>query len=527
MALNSTVRLFTKTGLVEVVGVDRQRGFSHQGLTYSADLYGPSTASFDLKRSTLVTWPDLAAWTPVEIEVDGVLCWSGRIKETPYREGSEPTINVQCEGWQYHLDDDAVAKWFVHTNLSDYKDIRSIPGATLGAGNSTVSGQIAQDNAVTVGWPTGSALTPNASVIGVLDLGSAQAARVSFDFTSSNNAATINVQVLASDNPLNSYGGGTFDTIYSAALSAGSTVTASTTTPRRYIHLRLVDASFTGTTGADHWIRFTGVRVYTATGYESSNQSVLKASDVITNIRTLALPSLSTDVSRILSTSFSIPSLGTAITDPKTPREWFDAVQAFHNYRLQVDRFKRLIFEPLPSSATVEIGPASTATVDDASVGSVEEIYNKVIVTGSDVDGTPVVTTLTQTVRGITTNRTKILPISNPINTTTSTQIGNTFLLAHRTTPMRGTITGAGRTAFRDAKTGLSVPPAAMCSMTGELIRLTNKSNPDTGGFGREARIANVTYTLADDRAEVTLDDTRRNFEAFLSRLALVTPGGS
>ena len=63
--------------------------------------------------------------------------------------------------------------------------------------------------------------------------------------------------------------------------------------------------------------------------------------------------------------------------------------------------------------------------------------------------------------------------------------------------------------------------------MTGELIRLTQHVDPDTGGLGRDAVIAAVTYNHADQSATVELDNTRGSLDALLSRLAAIQSVGA
>ena len=92
---------------------------------------GSRPASFDLKRDPSRPWPDLPPFTPVEVEVDGLVVWEGRTIEAPSRDGAEKVMSVQCEGWQHHLDDDLIDGFYVHRRLADWKDARGYPEENL------------------------------------------------------------------------------------------------------------------------------------------------------------------------------------------------------------------------------------------------------------------------------------------------------------------------------------------------------------------------------------------------------------
>ena len=90
---------------------------------------------------------------------------------------------------------------------------------------------------------------------------------------------------------------------------------------------------------------------------------------------------------------------------------------------------------------------------------------------------------------------------------------------------MKGTVKITGDRATRDIQSGASIPPERLLRMTGDLLRLSHRVDPDTGGQGRDGRIAEVTYTPATDTAVVALDNRRTSHEALLERLAVVTGG--
>src|SRR3954452_24134939 len=150
-----TIRVQVLGGTWEVIGADRYRGVSAEGVQFTANEAGYDTASFTLRRDPSAVHPDLLAWTPVEIWVAGVLAWDGRVKETPAQEGADFSLNVQCEGWQYHLDDDVYSQTYVQTRLSDWVDYRSLPTAVLGLTQAYAGGQVNSGQALALVAPNG------------------------------------------------------------------------------------------------------------------------------------------------------------------------------------------------------------------------------------------------------------------------------------------------------------------------------------------------------------------------------------
>ena len=375
-------------GRWETLGADTQRGVTIAGgVQCSVDGAGPRDLSFSLQRDGQVPWPDLGAFTPVEYLPDGLLVWSGRIRDTPTDEqlaGSVVTVN--CVGGQYHLDDDKVNRAYVHTRLSDYRDQRSFLTAYLPF--FTVAGTVATESAITIGWPNAAVLGANSYVGATLDLGIENSAkRIVVEWEHSNNAPGISFYAHGGDYENATYSGAEgVSTAFNFALTGGATGTTAGTfaTERRFVHLFLYYAAG-GTLAADVWFKIKAARVFTDTAYESGNASILQAHDVVLDVLDRALPQLSTRTERITQDagSYAIPEFLTR--QQSSPREVFEAVNAFMDYRLGVDEQRRLVFEPRPTAASVE----SVGEFDDASANSGDAIFNRVIVEGTGPDGSP------------------------------------------------------------------------------------------------------------------------------------------
>lgn len=689
-----TVRVQALDGSWETVGVDRLTGVVPENVSITNDDAGPASVSFDLHRAGRSPWPDISAFTPVDLEAGGVRVWAGRVKETPLRDGADRVMNVQCEGLQYHLDDDSLVPWYVHTRLGDYRDARSFAGANLTQARQ--SGNVSNDNGViTLGWPATETLKHNDMVGVVLDLGPDTNGwlRLVVEWESSNNiSSALEFVARGSDDDYAQSGGPVEDAFVIGGLSGASgTTSGSIANGRRYVHLFLywLAADMGAPLGADAWWKIKAVRAFGQTAYESGGQSVLAASTIVADAITRGTKLLSSDMSQIQATSFAIPDFATDAM--QTPREIIAAANAYHDYIAGVDHLKRAVFKPKPASAQIEVGEWSAMEFEDASANSGQDIYNQVIVEADspsgrkmniarqasalasatqlaaisspvptnpsfDVDTTgwtpagsmtfartttagqfdtspaagrmtmsagqagSVTTTfsgtflagITYTLRlwvkadifdnrtrsliaefgllgsdqstislgaGATGNpqyvtwtpranrtgvtlrlsitagalsvavnidslalltasttlvdrrvfkRTKLLQVSSslPDDGVAAGRLGDTWLYGHLTTPFRGTVKITGDTSVRNILTGAYVPCERLLLMTGELLRFSDRSDPDTGGHGRDGRIAQVTYTPADDSAVVTIDNQRSSFEALLARLAVVTGGG-
>jgi hypothetical protein len=119
--------------------------------------------------------------------------------------------------------------------------------------------------------------------------------------------------------------------------------------------------------------------------------------------------------------------------------------------------------------------------------------------------------------------RTKILPVQSALTQAGAEQIGDTYLLNHKTTPLKGSLSVTGQGGVRRVLGGAAVHPAHLLKNTTEFIRFSHRIDPDTGNHGREGRIASVSYTHTGEKASVQIDNDRQNFEALLARLGALT----
>lgn len=169
---DAVIRLQELDGTWQTLSADRATGITAEGLQLTSNAYGPDSATFELHRDPGATWPDLSAFTPVEIEIANQLCWSGRISETQVQDGSTRQLSIRCEGWQYHLDDDQLNRTWVNRSLGGWQalsDFCPVADDHIGhEGTLDIS-----DGTIWMGWNAGTTPKTNQLIGMVYDLGGA------------------------------------------------------------------------------------------------------------------------------------------------------------------------------------------------------------------------------------------------------------------------------------------------------------------------------------------------------------------
>jgi hypothetical protein len=513
LADDATIRIQPGAAAWETLGADRLRGIVSENIEASCNSWGPDTLNFVLKAEQGARRPDVLPFTPIDLELGGILCWSGFVWQRP---SDTNGYSVGCRGWQYHLDDDLLDRAYVHTRLGDYRDQRSFLGADLSANHFTVSGVVSTDDGtITIGWPNGAVLGGSGANVGVtLDLGpDSTGKRVVLTYE----AVGSSTCVVRGTNG-ESYGG-TGEDVLGFTPIASETKAGTFATARRYIHIALATS---GTLAADVHMRITGMKVFRDTAYESGNASILKADTVLKDLLALA-PLLNQSPSAIAAGTFSIPEWLTG--GYLTPRQIAEAVNAYENYRLKIGGadLRTLVYDAKPSAPILEVGDWSGAQFTDATVSG-EEIYSRAIVDATGPDGARLVSKRTQTgtlVDRRSFTRSRTLPISTAVTSAVADRFGDLWLTEHRTAPFAGRLVLTGASARR-VTSGGSVPAHELLLAAGEKIRLSNRLDPDTGGWGRDGRIAGVTYRHDTRQADVAIDDQRDRFESVLARYGVL-----
>lgn len=515
MTGDATIRLQPVGGQWETLGADRLRGLVAENIEAVSDSWGPSALSFEIKAEPGAMRPDLLPFTPIELEVDGMVCWAGRVKERP---AGERVHNVQCEGWQFHLDDDVYDRNYVHTRMSDWSDARSNLSENLA--QAIVAAQVSTNGGLLLGFPAGTAIANQARASALIDLGPDNVCkRITVTYTSS---ATANLRLAVR-------AFATFPTVDNAAELDNAPVAASATvgyafpTARRWLRLDFQnDTGAPVTPAADAWVQFSTIRLYRDSAYEFANTTILKADMVVKDARGSAtLLNQANDY--ITAGTFNIPEFVTA--GYQTPRDVIEAANAYENYRLKIGGpdLKTLVFGPKPLSPLFEVGDWSGSEFSDGSISG-QEIFNKVVVEATGPDGARLVSIRTQTGTLVDRNgstRSKTLLIRNAVTPAAADRFGDLWLTEHKTAPFAGRLVIRGNGARR-VQGGATVPPHEFLLHAGEKIRLGHRLDPDTGSWGRDGRIAAVTYNHNERRVTIDIDDRRDHFETVLQRYGVL-----
>lgn len=259
-----SIRCEVLNGVWETFGVDRDIEVDPETLETEWDEWGCLKASFVLKRNPWAAWPDLSPFTPVEVEVGGVLVWEGRLGGTPLKAGAEAQISVQCEGWAVHLDDDLLKRVYVHSTLTDWKDVRSALTTKLSEWPAAPQVQV-EAGVITLGAPKGTSYAAAAKVGVYLDLGEAAAKTVSVTFGETTMSGDWSLYLFVCSTVPSE---GT-ELLWNCLADAPESKTVTVTTPERYVLILAVWNAAPGVNETEGSIKITGVNVFSETAYES------------------------------------------------------------------------------------------------------------------------------------------------------------------------------------------------------------------------------------------------------------------
>lgn len=514
----------------QIIGTDRSNGLWPTGVSLTANEWGPDTASFQLNRAAKTPWPDLQAFTPIQIEVGGVIVWGGRMWDSPSSDtGSTASINVTCRGWQYHLDDPLYTRRYLHTRLADWRDARTFPAQNMnpaGGGHYYAGGVVSQaSGAITLAVPVGSTILAGGRVGVTLDFGSAALAPayVAVDVEGDTDNLRLFVRSCDAENEAGNPGTNISDLPGSGLTVSGSVTRQGAITPRRYLNIFLFNPSTVS--GGNLYVRIKAVRCYWQTAYQDgAGASALRASQVIADA-VAQCPLLSADLTGIQTTSFVLPEMVTQ--GRQTPRQVIQAVDAYQSWLPAVDATGRFTYKPRPTSAAFEVGEWSGSQLTDATSNAGDPLVNQVVVqyTGPDGNQAEEIRTDTSTGNLVTRQgfiRSRVITVRSAITPASAQTIGDVWLAQHQRPAFKGSLT---ITAPGGARTMAGVPlhPSLMLLQPGAIARLMHQTDPQSGAMSRDVAIVSATYNHDTQQASLSLDNERDRLGTLLERLAAVT----
>jgi hypothetical protein len=170
------------------------------------------------------------------------------------------------------------------------------------------------------------------------------------------------------------------------------------------------------------------------------------------------------------------------------------------------------------TAGTTFLNISSSASSSIAYVGLAGAVGYSFPTTGlQDVTTRIIASTLAEK-RGL--RRTYFLSVPGIQTTELLKTIGDAWLYDRLRAQFKGSITLTGPAALRQHSTGDVVHPSRMLLNAGEIIRLQDRVDPDTGSLGRDARVQSITYDHAAQSATLELDNRRDSLQTFLNRLA-------
>lgn len=511
------VTLKAVDGPWESLGADTAVGVWPEQIAVASNEAGPDICSFVLRRASPdLPWPDLQAFNQCEIQVDGTPVWGGRVWEAT-RSGD--AVAVQGRGWQYHLDDDVVDMYWVHTRISDWRDLRAHPDTNLvevGANQTVQAGA----GSITLGWPTHQWVQINldGDRCGFyLDMGAnRKAKRLVFDYEADGDNGNMKTYVIASDTQPYDVTGATLITGLGGASSG--VVGFTLATARRYVGVMGQNDSVAAQNlNKEAFFKAIGIKVFAATAYESGGNSTLKASTVIGDVLASgALPLLSQDTRLITAGTVNIPSL--APDGYQTPRQLFEAANAYEGNLVGVNAQREVFSRERDTTATLEAGTTGFQ-FQDATTNTGGELYNRVVVQGTAPDGTPVSEVRTASTGLLTRqgfNRTATLNVAAAVTASAAQTLGDVWLGEYSQPKFKGSASFQGFGSVRQTGGG-GIHPSQLLLYGGRLVRVP-VVDAATGAWTRDCLIKAVRYDHDSETATVELDNERGNFATLLSR---------
>lgn len=342
--------------------------------------FGLEQASWTLHRDPAREWPDMLPYTPFVLHDDGLLSGTGRLQETPtQRGGTDDRIDVVCEGWLAHLNDDAYRARYVNNDLNSWVNARALqvnPAVWL----PTFQVDTGQ-GAVTIGTATGAALNTLGGI--AIDAGPGRTWKKIAILWYGSGSANMDLRVAGGDTVGALTETFTPDPTPIATIATGAVVTFAT--PRRFAYIY---AAATGAVAAGAWVNIVNAIAFSESAFDSGGFSVLKASDVVSRALKFA-PLLNQGTGEIAATSFNIPHFDGPYA---TPREVIEAANAFHAYQVKVQDDPaggqpRLRFRAVPTVPTILARVGAGIEFSDASRNDGGDIYNRAVVNYTDAAG--------------------------------------------------------------------------------------------------------------------------------------------
>lgn len=467
-----SVELQPRDGGFVKLGTQQDGGYGvlPGSIEFDGDLseYGCLSASFRLKLNP--RWPRniIEHYTPVVISDGSDHRWSGRIIAAPTTYTDDAEVVIQCQGWGQHTKDDCTDREWVIADMSRLVESRSLTAAQLSKYPAAAQYSTNGNGRVMAGMGRAQYLE-NDRLVGswTLDLGANNLATGAYVYyESSNNWGASATVALRLSNTADAYAAG--NTTYSTTSpGTGPTLLGGTgATPSRYVHIWLYwNGGAVASLAADVFIAFRDLIIATDGSDLSGGASVLKASTVISETLDAICPLISSDRSKISTTSLSLPQFPGS-PGYKYANELIDQANAYHGnlFRLSPDPVPVPEFAAMPTDYTFVVGGGEYTLLEPAALDG-REVYSRVISEYEDAAGVRGIATASIANTNVQIKLASAQP-SNPSFDTNTTGWSTTYGTINRDTgvfnsgPASGRMTPAGAdvTIYTESWSGSLTP---------------------------------------------------------------------
>lgn len=506
-----------KLGTVGWTGLASSFGSRVESIRHEKSLPGGDVSlEFDLVGECAVP-----RGTRIHARVGGLGVWSGEVSSVQFDPVSRRT-RVSCRGVSRIMQEDiSYDKTYVVADMSKFIDHRLMSGQSY-ATFQQFGGEVGIDErGINLRVPNGTIIPANCNLAASRDMGPNNTAKVLVVtwVTSANDSTNSQLYY---GNDANGIGG--FDesaVITNLNTAAGGPTTYTFTTARRFVMFDWFRTTGV-TSAADLYCTITQCIISTSSSYISGNASILKVSDVASDIVANAgIPYISSSTALISAGSTSIAELYTDGYENvfslleranKTDRmQWF----------LTSDAAPRMTLRTAPTTPRFMLLPGEYE-LSDPKGEAIEDVYNSVNVEYTALDGSRNSTTVTLSpdttvlaAQGRTRKHT--LRVERACTSTEATALGTSFLRESKKMPLRGGLRTT-KGYIRSYPDG-NVLPLAVVGV-GDMIELPAERAPETGSWARRGIIFGASYDHDARQLTLTLDQDASIFDKQMAALS-------
>jgi hypothetical protein len=122
--------------------------------------------------------------------------------------------------------------------------------------------------------------------------------------------------------------------------------------------------------------------------------------------------------------------------------------------------------------------------------------------------------------------RSRTIDFNQPMTSEVGVAIGDAFMQSRARQQLRGSI-DVGPGDIVSYASGQQIHPCRLVEDTNEFLHIPSLVDPDTGAQGRDGKMVQIGYDPQTERATLSIDNSRDNFEVLMSRFGLINTGSA